>query len=530
MIRDSEVRRVLALVQRADVSDDLRRVLSVDGRGARSPLTVESFLVGGVLSLHLGPMTYANIHRVLTNEISVDSQRLLGTRYRTRAAGLSVERLITRRPIENMLNQLGNRLGHRHTSHPDLSPAQRQERAALLQSVMDRVLDAAKPTDLPATGRYALDPTGVWSWSRARSDGTSVDPDAHWGYKTAKTGEKEKFFGYDVYAFVRVQEVGASRSYPHLIERMVVFPAASDEPDSALPMVQAMTTGPYPIRTLIADRAFSYKEAQRWADRLRDLGIQQVVDLHDNDHGGRDHEGLRIVAGWPHCPAMPDHLVDIRRPPRLSLPDGTTLDFIPELDGDEPAIKGATREFVARIEQRRAYATRRVSGPNARGDERHECPACAGQCRCPLRPESMHLRPSLPLIVNPPKKEGRPLICEQRTVTVPGTVTPKVRQLLYWGSVEWIRSFARRTYVEGVFGNLKNRNTENISRGWLQVSGHARTSLMLSLAAAAYNLRIARKWNAETGLSADPLLQPDGPYLGWREVTEEDDDDDEVAS
>jgi hypothetical protein len=45
-------------------------------------------------------------------------------------------------------------------------------------------------------------------------------------------------------------------------------------------------------------------------------------------------------------------------------------------------------------------------------------------------------------------------------------VTPKVRQELYWGSRKWIKSFARRTHVEGTFGNLKNRDCENLRRGW----------------------------------------------------------------
>jgi hypothetical protein len=32
------------------------------------------------------------------------------------------------------------------------------------------------------------------------------------------------------------------------------------------------------------------------------------------------------------------------------------------------------------------------------------------------------------------------------------------------------------------FGDLKNRNTGNITRSWIQVSGHARTSLILAIA------------------------------------------------
>jgi hypothetical protein len=284
----------------------------------------------------------------------------------------------------------------------------------------------------------------------------------------------------------------------------------------------------YPIDTLIIDRAWSYKLPERWALPIRELGIEQVVDLHKNDHGVRDYNGMRVVAGSPHCPCLPDELVDITRPQHLKLPDGTDLDTLPEPDDDQPEseTERQTREFVTRIEARRAYACRRVAGPDRKGKERYECPAAAGQVRCPLKELSMHLPAGqVPTIENPPEADGAPQICTQRTVTLPGSVTPKVRQRYYWGSVEWIRSFARRTHIEGVFGNIKNRNMENVTRGWIQVAGHARTALMLAIATAAYNMRVARKWNAETGSSKDPLLQPDPEFYGWREIDFSDSDE-----
>lgn len=536
MIKNSDVERALSLIERAGVCDELRTVLSPKGNGSKSPLSVEAGLTGTLLTVQNGnALTYANILRTLTEEISLDWQRRLGVRYRPQRIP-RVERTITRRPIENMFNQIGERLGYLPGSNPDLPPGERKRRANQMQSIIDRLLDASKPVDLPPTSHYALDATGVWAWSRAKDD--SRDQDARWGYKTPKVGDRELFFGYDVYAFVRVQPVGVTASYPHLVERLTVRPAASDEPDSTLPMIENMISGRYPIQTLLVDRAWSYKAPERWSYQLRDLGIEQVVDLHDKDHGVRDYNGLRVIAGWPHCPAMPEELVDIRRPPHLKLPDGTDLndDVNDDLKNDlekariESAAEVATRAFVLRIEQRRAYATRRSAGPNAGGDERHECPADAGQVRCPLKALSMHLPADLPRVTDPPALEGRPSICQQRTVKVPGTVTPKVRQRHYWGSVDWIRSFARRTHVEGVFGNLKNRNAENITRGWLQVSGHARTSLMITLAAVAYNQRVARKWNLATGLSDDSLLQPSPSILGWREVTEEEGDEELKAA
>jgi hypothetical protein len=520
MIPDPQVRRALAWARRADVGDDLREVLSSDGRGVHSPLTVETFLAGCLLTLQNNrPLTIANVLRVLTVDISVDMQRLLGSRY-----GGSSELLITRRPLENMLKQLGARLSWLPSSAPELSDQERSRRAALLQSVMDRLIDASKPFDLAPTGHYALDATGVWEWGRGPHREELARVDAKWGRKTAKSGQKEIFFGYDVYAWVRVQGVGATEPYPHLAERLVVRPAASDEPDSTLPMVMAMQAGPYPIRTLITDRAWSYKKPKRWARSIRKLGIEQVVDLHQNDFGVRDYQGLRIVAGWPHCPAMPDELIDIRRPAKLVLSGGPVVDDLPETVGAEVESKAArdTAQFLGKIAQRRAFATRRVSGPNLQGDERHECPADAGQIRCPLKPLSLHLPADRPRVTAPPAKDVLPPICKQRTLTIPGTVTPKVRQRHYWGSEEWIRSFARRTHVEGAFGNLKNRNTENITRGWIQVTGHARHSLLLAVAASAYNLRIGRKWNAENTQSEDPLFEEDPPFLGWREMTYDD--------
>lgn len=473
----------------------------------------------------MGSLTYANVLRVLTHQISREWQLTLGTRYVTGSGAGRQERLISRRPIENMLNRIGQGLAHLETATPGLDTKERTYREALLTSITNRLLDASKPYDLPPTGHYALDATGVWAWSRAggQDSTTSRDPDARWGYKTAKTGQKQIFFGYDAYAWVRVQPVGDAQPYPHLIERLLLRPAASDEPDSTLPMIEAMQSGPYRIQTLITDRAWSYKVGERWALPLLQLGIEQVVDLHENDYGVRDHEGLRVVAGWPHCPAMPDRLIDITRPARFALSDASAVGDNPQTE--EPTTVIETREFLTRIEERKPYALRRVAGPDNKGNERYECPANAGQCRCPLKAMSMHLPVELPLVTDPPAEQGRPRICQQRTVSLPGTVTPKVRQRLYWGSEEWIRSFARRTHVEGAFGNIKNRNTENISRGWLQVSGHARTTLMLTLAAVAYNLRIARKWNAETGASEDPLLQPDPAFHGWRELTA-----DEVAN
>ena len=90
---------------------------------------------------------------------------------------------------------------------------------------------------------------------------------------------------------VRVRREGDKQDYPHLVERFRMRPAASDEPDSTLPLIQEMHVapldptdwrpldervgqGPYPILHLLTDRAWSYKRPERWADPLRELRIR----------------------------------------------------------------------------------------------------------------------------------------------------------------------------------------------------------------------------------------------------------------
>ena len=161
---------------------------------------------------------------------------------------------------------------------------------------------------------------------------------------------------------------------------------------------------------------------------------------------------------------------------------------------------------------RRAIAARapyllRYNGQITSG-ERFQCPARAGTARCPLVEQSLEFDLSVPTVAHPPAASTAPKCCTQSTITIPWAVTPKIRQKLVWGSDDWISSFARRTHIEGGFGNVKNPNTENLSRGWLQVSGLVRHTLGMAFVLAAYNLRIAQKWNDETGLSTDPVFAP----------------------
>lgn len=81
-----------------------------------------------------------------------------------------------------------------------------------------------------------------------------------------------------------------------------------------------------------------------------------------------------------------------------------------------------------------------------------------------------------------------------RTVTVPAIPEMKYHQQDYWGSDVWETSWARRTYVEGAFGNLKNHHTGNIKRGFMTAHGIPLVSLALTAAVVAHNMRELESW------------------------------------
>ncbi len=109
-------------------------------------------------------------------------------------------------------------------------------------------------------------------------------------------------------------------------------------------------------------------------------------------------------------------------------------------------------------------------------------------------------------VEHPPARATAPRCCTQRTVTIPGTVTPKLRQPLYWGSPEWIESYSRRTYVEGFFDNMKNPSTENVRRGWCRVVGMVKTSILAACEVAATNIRLLRSWAVGRDVT-DPVVR-----------------------
>jgi hypothetical protein len=565
-VTHDEYRRARAIAE--DASGVLLGAMRPSRRG-RPTTHPRIFLTGLILAIDTyGSATVAKIHYVLTHDLPRDEQWDLGV-LRRDASGRP--RALTLLDLYNFTRRVTQTLNHTKTRAGDLEDVERYRRRAALDDFTAAFLD---PTLIPrpdGAADFALDGSGLWAAEKAKraltetpaepvdedeeppsvnSPGEAISPaettapaetadevvveadpsatdepagpgrgrrgasDAAYGVKTAKSGKREGYFGYDVEAIVRVPEKKADdpakRSEPLLIERLVVLPASTDVVGPILAMIDRMRASGTKMSSLLVDRHYSYKRFDRWLMALLARGIRQVADMHENDQGFRDWDGIKIAAGWAHCPCTPDNL-------------GT----IPTLPPDPS--EEAANEFHERIAKREAYAAQRVSRLNSEGKVRFACPARNGTLGCPLVPGSVATATAngLPIISNPPDEVGRPSICTQDTVqlTIKSPLQAramKLHQTHYWGSRAWRKAFNRRTYVEGFFGVLKSATATGLDRGTHQFVGLPLVTIVVTAAAAVTNMRLLRTWHAQTGLGDEthPLLQPDQPFHGFAQLSE----------
>ena len=274
------------------------------------------------------------------------------------------------------------------------------------------------------------------------------------------------------------------------------------------------------------DRGFSNYTPDNWAYGLRDRGIEQVLDLSEADYGTRIFNGVTMIAGWPHCPAMPAELEDIRRPASLTagmLKRSATAESRMRHTRQLKQIadfqeKIAAREMYAFVRTSLGQDRSRTGKGKGKDAERFMCPAQAGKAVCDNCPLSKYAPPDLPRVANPPAEPGIPAACKQQTISIPMTVSPKLRQRERWGTLAWITSYNRRSHVEGGFGLLKNETTGNVKRGWTRQVGIIKTTLLLAVTVTASNLRQLLTWSRATGDVTDPLTLMEVGPVSFEEI------------
>ncbi|MDA8297564.1 MAG: hypothetical protein M0004_13445 [Actinomycetota bacterium] len=343
MIRRCEFARALELVHRSGVHDELEALLRPEGKGGRPrQLGVDVFLAGLLCTVaEKKTLALSLLHELLTRDLARSYQVALGIRKGTRA--------ITIRQVRYLLEAIEAKLAFTEDRAPELSATDREERAASLQAVFDHLLAATMPTHLPSTGAYVLDDSGIDSAARGKrrprspgavapagasasageaepsevelngrevtdevlakvteETGYSFDVDARWGYRTRTYDNRtNKLFGYKLVSLTRLTPQDSKADLPLLVERISLVPANASTVAPALGLIDGLLVSGTPVTELADDRGFSYALPEHWADELRARHIEQICDLHKNDRGVHDFDGVKMIDGWAHCPMTP---------------------------------------------------------------------------------------------------------------------------------------------------------------------------------------------------------------------------------
>lgn len=502
MIITAKFEQTLAYVRRAGVCEDLETLLRPDeANGRPRQLAVDVLLAAMMLtySKHKS-LTLTRIHDTLTEELSRPTQVQYGIRREGRE--------LTIRQVRYTWNAIADRLDHTKTRHPDLKKVERGERADHLDAVVSKLVQAAS-AHLGSTGRWAIDETAIDATARRRYRVTkkgkrklaSADPDARIGYRTnTQANRSNRVFGYQMTTFVRTGCV-EDDDIPLLTEAIKVTPGNVRGTGVALETIDEFLAAEVAVTEILADRGITFSVATNWAEQLAARGVAQVQDVHPADRGARPSpKGYLMIDGWAHCPSIPEHLKIIKRPANLSVKPKP-----PRGKGKLAKWKKrkrAIQEFEALIAERATYRFEPV-GKTSAGNDRFRCPARAGKLACDGCPLSELLPAELPRVQAPTVKQKA---CAQETITIPSAESVKLRQDLYWGSQEWIRSYSRRSRAEASYGVLKGVGDGGLQRHWTFQVGLVKTTLLLAIAVAAINFKQLQRWAKRTGDTRDPLV------------------------
>jgi hypothetical protein len=462
--------------------------------------------------------------------------------------------------LSNAVKKMNTRLAYGNSAG-DISEGERAARQLTVEDVVDRLIAVSVIERTSST--VAIDGTGQWAWTRgskrertvaeknlpttstkadADSDnddkpllevaGIAVDVsgettstaiehpvpaatrnaclDAAWGYKTGKDGQTEVGFGFHQHTLVRVQDPNKPKnSEPLLVEGLVVVPANQDVVEVSLRLLDRAGQRS-PITRIIGDLLYTNLKANRWAVRLAERGIEQVLAMRKDNDGLVDINGAIMQMGWMHCPSAP---MDQRPLPATFARDDTPEYF----------------DAVDRFKANWAF-DRKESGLGRKASTKWICPAMAGKTGCFARGTlnvDVARENGLPVITPPEDWETRKCCTNKTMDFTPDAAQPahqrKLMQREYYGDRRWRYSFNPRSLVEGTFGILKNPSRQRMKRGQNRLPGLVTANLVNALKVAVFNEEQLRAWHENTGLGpADhPLLQPDGPDHGVTQLTQE---------
>ncbi|HEY5302659.1 MAG TPA: hypothetical protein VIJ86_01230 [Acidimicrobiales bacterium] len=362
-------------------------------------------------------------------------------------------------------------------------------RWGLLDELADNLLRATAHAATKDAYSIAIDGTTMPSWGTRRRtnvvgpDGTTIveristDPDAHWRGRS-KESWKRPVFGYDITGAVRVKDIDGD-NVPMALLAMRFRPATTTPVKMALSVTGAVAKTQEQLGDVLVDREYTKNiDGSDFILPVRSLGGEPIFDLDENQRGGRGtRRGALIIDGQPFSPSLPTALHDIK----------------------VPAVNATIEErltYQAKIAARAVYAMKPYGSRKADSQQTYECPASAGQLKCPLRaPHGVVKRGTL-RVYSHPTNVVVDSVCAHAFTTFAATDIPLAQRELY-GSAQWFFSCARRNRVEGFFGNTKNEAVENLRRGVIRMRGGMKTGLATLVILGATNLRLAERWDAQ---------------------------------
>ena len=533
------LQRIEAMVDQSGFVTTLIQGINRNPKGIKTNAAmVRLLIIGLMLSIsECKSATITGAYAALTTHLDIRDQLRLGIR-----TGPGPKDVIARDRLYYAADLLTSRLAYGSSVAAEVGEMELgRRRDAVLHACNDLLEYTATATEIEHR-RVALDASAIWAWARGpyypcptpeeiaaqedplirealqrlrdkkgttddlervsvvRNDkgASSVDQDAAWSGATGKNGDVKRFYGYYAHALVSVPGVRLAdelKATAPIVRRIELLKATEDVVDVSLRMIDSLPTRP---EELLVDRHYSNKQLDRWQSPLISRGIRQTLDLRSDDHNVIWlREGIG-ADGFLHCPAMPRTHLGKHRPGLF-------------------AKWEEHEQFQREMTERERYRFYGVERMNSAGSMKLRCPARKFKVACPFFPPSMMVaaEKGLPIVntdlLELEPGEERPTCCSQDSfrITLPEPVS-KLNQPVYWGTPEWYESYAGRTYVEGVFGNIKNPRTENLSRGTIQKTGIAWSQLVVTLMCATYNLRMLRQRHERLGLAWEghALLTP----------------------
>jgi hypothetical protein len=309
---------------------------------------------------------------------------------------------------------------------------------------------------------------------------------------------------------------GVNPGHPQLIIAASLGTPNKDVGQMTVSLMQSIQDRGHHVSRLTADRGYNGNtKPEDFVVPMKAMGIPLVVDYNKNQKGRNGGVGGTIqVEGAHYCPATPDTLLD------------ATIDY------DDQAID--FDEYVAKIDERALYRTKRKEKPDERGHYPMVCPAIgpSATVECPFRAKHAHAskktkRASV-IEENLPSAANKPRICAQSSVDFAPEDGIEHEQLLHYGSKEWRTTYQHdRNSMESMNNYIKEGPERLHDPRSRRVRGLAAQQFIMTMLLVSANLRKIARFLRDTRRAEPKKKYARGrdtkkmsAYVRWREKVE----------